>query len=606
MNNQIPQHLIDEIRQSNDIVDVVGEYVSLKRQGRNYFGLCPFHNESTPSFSVTQEKQIFHCFGCGKGGNVFTFLMEHEGFSFLQAVEHLAQKSGHALPEVFVKQENQSNQSIDQVSLQAFEWLTKFYHHVLAHAKEALIGKQYLEERGLSQEIINVYQIGFSPHANEVTTKFLEKKSFNLQHLASTGVFTRNDQNQIFDRFRGRIVFPIRNHLGKTVGYGGRSINGEEPKYLNSPESALFQKSKMLFNFDLARSEMKKKGQAILFEGYMDVITAAQAGITNGVATLGTSATEHQAALLKRYVDHVVICYDGDSAGFNAAYKAARLFLKAGCQIRVATLPDGSDPDAFIKQNGGERFKREVIEESSTYMGFVMTFLKKGYNLKVEADRIAYVNKIIEEIAGLNSAIDRDHYARELANEHQLSFETILNEVNHLNQARGNDRDKAATKRHTKDQNLYRAKKKLLPAFYNAERRLLAYMLYDHSIAEKIKHILGASFNVDKHKIIVTHLYAFYEEGNKANVSQFIERIDDEALKNDIIELAMESISPDISDSELNDYINIISEEQGDKANIRALLAEQKKAELNQDYVKAAQIGMEIVQIRQRLAGHSQ
>lgn len=602
---QIPEQLIDEIRKANDIVDVIGEYVSLKKQGRNYFGLCPFHGEKTPSFSVTQEKQIFHCFGCGKGGNVFTFLMEQEGFSFQQAVTHLAQKSGHSLPDQYLQQENQNSQSNDQMSLQAHELLTKFYHHIFRHAKEAKEARAYLKNRGLTDEIIDLFQIGFSPEANEVTTQFLSKKEFNLQELVSSNVLARNDQNQVYDRMRGRIVFPIRNHLAKTVGFGGRSITDLEPKYLNSPESALFQKGKLLFNFDLARSELKKSGQAILFEGYMDVITAYQANITNGIASLGTSVSEQQAALIKRYADTVVICYDGDDAGVNASFKVAKLMIKVGCQVRIATLPDGLDPDSFIKKYGGERFKREVIEASSTYMSFVMMYHKRAYNLKVEADQMAYIKQVVIEIAQLKSPLDRDRYIRELTKMFDLSSEAILEEVNQIRNKQGVTRDNVGSNSHTNERVLKSKAKRLLPAYHNAERRLLAYMLHDRSIAEQIKHILGAAFNIEKHKIIVTYLYAFYEDGFEANVSHFVERLNDDEIISEVIEIAMEPVTTDVSEDEITDYVHMIKAEHSDKVIIRDLITEQKEAELNKDYLKAAQIGMEIMRIQKELKNKS-
>src|SRR5699024_10572444 len=265
--------------------------------------------------------------------------------------------------------------------------------------------------------------------------------------------------------------FPIRNHLAKTVGFGGRSITGLEPKYLNSPESALFQKGKILFNFDLARSELKKSEQAILFEGYMDVITEYQADIKNGIASLGTSLTEQQAALIKRYADEVIICYDGDEAGINASYKAAKLMRKVGCQVRIATLSDGLDPDTFIKKYGGERFKREVIEASSTYMTFVMMYHKRAYNLKIEADQMAYIKQIVIEVAELKSALDRDHYIRELTKMFDLSFEAILEEVNQIRDKQGKTRNNVVSNRHTNDRALKSKPKRLLPAYHNAERR---------------------------------------------------------------------------------------------------------------------------------------
>lgn len=598
---QIPEQLIDEIRQANDVVDVIGEYVSLKKQGRNYFGLCPFHGENTPSFSVTQEKQIFHCFGCGKGGNVFTFLMEQEGFTFQQAVAHLAQKSGHNLPDQYINETNGSNRSGDQVSLKAHELLTKFYHHLFLHAKEYDAARSYIKDRGLTDETIKTFQIGFAPESNELTTQFLTGKDFNLQELISSSVLARNDQNHVYDRMRGRIVFPIRNHLAKTVGFGGRSITDLEPKYLNSPESALFQKGKMLFNFDLARSELKKSGQAILFEGYMDVITAYQADVRNGVASLGTSVTEQQAALIKRYAETVIICYDGDEAGINASYKAAKLFKKVGCQVRIATLPDQLDPDSFIKKYGGNRFKDEVIEASSTYMSFIMNYHKRFFNLKVEADQMAYNRQVVAEIAQLKSALDRDHYIRELTKMFDLSAEAILEDVEQIRKKQGVTRDKVGSNSHTKERRIKSKPKRLLPAYQNAEKRLIAYMLHDRTIAEQIKHTIGASFNIENHKIIVTYLYAFYEDEHQANVSQFIERLEDDEIISEVIEIAMEPVSTDVSSDEITDYIRMIRLEHNDKVVIRDLIAEQKQAEINKDYLKAAQIGMEIMRIQKEL-----
>lgn len=601
MTTQIPEEVVDEVRRSNDIVDIVGEYVSLKKQGKNYFGLCPFHGENTPSFSVTQDKQIFHCFGCGKGGNVVTFLMEIEGFTFHQAIQHLADKSGYTLPESIGQANNQDISNEEQASLKAFSWLTKLYHHLLRHTKEGKQAYQYLLERGFTDEIIQTFQLGYSPQSKEVVVQFLEKKGFHPQHMVNAGVLTANDQNQISDRFRGRVIFPIRNHLGRSVGFGGRTMTDQEPKYLNSPESALFQKGNLLFNFDLARSSIRKTGQAVLFEGYMDVISAYQSGITNGVATLGTSITENQARLLNRYVDTVVICYDGDRAGIEASHKAARLLHRIGCHVMVASIPEGLDPDSYIVKYGADRFQHEIIEASNTYMTFLMEYVKQDYNLQLEGDRMQYIEKVIDEISALERPMEREHYAKELAASFDLSIDTVKHEIMNRRKKLGGYRDSHSNVRHTNKKIEYNSKKKLLPAFHNAEKQLIAYMLYDFRVAEKVKESIGASFNLDMHKIIVTHLYAFYEEGHEPNVSHFIERMDDATVKNHIVEIAMEPIHSDVSDKEIQDYMKIIKLEQEDKSTLRMLKEEQKQAEIQKDYVKAAQIGMEILEIQKKL-----
>ncbi|MBM7569637.1 DNA primase [Aquibacillus albus] len=601
MSNQIPEETIEEIRNSNDIVDVIGEYVQLKKQGRNFFGLCPFHGEKTPSFSVTQEKQIFHCFGCGKGGNAVTFIMEIEGFTFYQAIQHLAAKSGHTLPDnLHPNQEGHHNKEQENV-LKAFEWLTKLYHHLLRHTKEGKEGYNYLISRGFNDEVIDRFQLGFSPNSKEFIAEFLEKKGFHRQLMVKAGVLTVNDQNQATDRFRGRVIFPIRNHLGKSIGFGGRTISDQEPKYLNSPESDLFRKGSLLYNFDLARASIRKEQEAVLFEGYMDVISAYKAGIQNGIATLGTSITESQAKLLRRYVDTVIICYDADRAGLQASFKAAKLLKNVGCHVKVASMPDNLDPDEYIQLYGAERFKNDVITSSDTYMAFIIRYFRKDYNLKLEGDRIQYVERVLDELALIERPIEREHFLKELANEFELSSKVLDEEIRSRRQKIGFKQDKQQQVSHTKVTKDTFQTKKMLPAFHNAERQLLAYMLHDFSIAEKVKEELGASFNVDEHKVIVTYLYAYYEAGHEPNVSHFIENLPDSSLQHLVVQIAMVPIHSNISDKEINDYIWTILSEQSHHAKIKSLKAEQKEAEKQNDSVKAAQIGMEIVEIQRQI-----
>ena len=599
MANQIPEEVIEEIRKSNDIVDVIGEFVQLKKQGRNHFGLCPFHGEKTPSFSVTQDKQIFYCFGCKKGGNVITFMMELESFSFYEAVKFLADRSGIALPDT----NSGSGQVISNESqdiLAANDWLTKLYHHLLRFTKDGKEGLQYLKDRGINDDAIEEFQLGFAPNAKDFTAEFLSKKGFQQQLLIKSGIISRRDDNTVTDRFRGRVIFPIRNHIGKTVGFGGRGISNQEPKYLNSPESELFQKGKLLYNFDLAKRHIRKENEVILFEGYMDVISAYQAGIKNVVATLGTALTDMQAKLLNRYVDTVVICYDGDRAGMEATYKAAQLLKKTGSSIRVAQLDADMDPDSFIKKHGPEAFKNQVIRASSTYFSFYMRFLKKDFNLNLEGDRIKYIETVLQELAMIESSIEREYYLKELSNDYNISFDTLTKELNVYQQKLGPVKDKQQKNRYTNKTPNVVQKKKLHPAFYNAEQKLLACMLHNGQITAKVQEEIGAGFNVDDHKIIATYLYGFYEEGHSPDVSAFIERLEDEHLKALVIEIAMHSVREEISDREINDYIRIIRNRSSDSVSLRELKEQQKIAEQQNDPVRAAQIAMQIIQIQKQ------
>ncbi|GGF07753.1 DNA primase [Halobacillus andaensis] len=604
MAGHIPEEKVDEIRKSVDIADVVGEYVQLKRQGRNYFGLCPFHGENTPSFSVSSDKQIFHCFGCGKGGNVYSFLMEIEGYSFLQAVQRVAEKTGHSLPEQFNEMPVQQTDPESQSILDAHEWMTKLYHHMLRNSKEGKNALQYLLDRGFTEETIQKYQLGFSPTSPTFVATFLEKKGFHPQTMVKAGLLNANEKGEYFDRFRGRIMFPLRNHLGKTVAFAGRSLGDQEPKYLNSPETDLFQKGRLLFNFDLARSSIRKSKTMVLFEGYADVLSADQAGIGNGVATMGTSISETQAQLIKRYADRVIVCYDGDDAGTTAAAKAAKLLKQTGCQTNVARLPEGLDPDDYIKKFGGDRFEREVIEASDPYTSFIINFLRRNYNLQLEGDRIAYIEKVLQEIAQLERAIEREHYLKALAEEFQMSIDTLKSEVEHL-KAQSNAKPLQTYERRQQQSAPVKRNsthRKLLPAFHNAERKLIANMLKNPVIADKVQEELGGAFNISEHQVIVTHLYAYYEDGHEPNVSQFIERLEDQSLKDLVIQLTMSSgMDEEMSDQEISDYLHRIRSENTDRNDIKSLEAEQKKAEQHNDPIKAAEIAMEILRRKQEL-----
>lgn len=595
---RIPEETIEQIRKANDIVDIVGEYVQLKKQGRNYLGLCPFHNENTPSFSVSPEKQIFHCFGCGKGGNASTFLMEIEGFSFIEAIRVLADKSGIPLPEETPDSEPRLSEE-NSAMLSAYEWTEKLYHHLLRHGKDGKEGYQYLLERGLSEETIDEFQLGFAPAAENFTATFLEKKGFHKQSLAKFGLITEGHDGAALDRFRGRVIFPIRNHLGKTVAFGGRTISGQDAKYLNSPETELFQKSRILFNFDKAKRHIRKANEAVLCEGYMDAIAAYQAGVKNAVATLGTALTEYQARLLRRYVDTVIICYDADRAGQEATYKAGLLLESAGCIVKTANLKEGTDPDSYIRDFGAEAFRNNVIATSDTFIGFYLRYLKKDYNLSIESDRIQYIEKATSRLSEIDRSIEREYYLKELAEEFGVSLDTLVQEAERLRRKRP---DKMNESRHTissKPRTLNR--KKLLPAFHNAERQLIACMLRDWSIASRVQQEIGAGFNVELHKVLVTYLYAFLEEFGEGEVGTFIEWLPEEDLKNLASELALIVHQDHVSDREIRDYIRTIQAEAHDKAGIRALKTEQKLAEQQNDHVKAAQIAMRIVEMQRQL-----
>jgi len=596
MYKEITESAVEDVRHQNNIVEVVEEYVHLKKQGRNYFGLCPFHDEKSPSFSVNDEKQIFHCFGCGKGGNVITFMMEMEAFPFQEAVRFLADRAGIsiALPDNSAPALSEESTTI----LSSHEWLTKYYHHLLKYADNGKKGLTYLKDRGITEATIDEFQLGFAPDESELTVQFLKNKGFHTQSLVKIGLLSTSDNTAFRDVFRGRVIFPIKNHLGRPVAFGGRAFQEEEPKYLNSPEHELFHKGNLLYHFHTAKNHIRKQNQAIIFEGYMDVIAAHQAGIKNGVATLGTSLTPQQAKLLKRYVDSAVICYDGDDAGIQASFEAANILHQQGCNVKIAQVKDQLDPDDYIQLYGGKQFVEQVIDLSDSYFSFYMQYKKRQYNLQTDDERVRYIEDIVKQLAvTIKSPIELEYYVNEIADEFNLSTDIIYHDMEKYQQKQKPNPSYQANSQPTVPYNQL-TNKQMYAAFEKAERILLAYMLKYPSILEKVQRELGIQFNVEAHKIILTYLYALYEDSQEINISKLMDKLTEEHLRTIVAELSITEMNEDITDEELQDYIQVIRQENAEVASIETLKRKQKK-ETNP--ILAAQIGLEIIELRKKL-----
>ncbi len=601
MGYRIPEETIEKIRLSVDIVDVISEYVQLKKQGRNYFGLCPFHGENTPSFSVSPEKQIFHCFGCGAGGNVFSFLMDLEGYSFAEAAVNLAEKVNIDLSD-YEQQTAVTDKNNDASKMQeAHELLKKFYHHLLLNTKEGQPALDYLTNRGFTREIIDKFEIGYALDSWDFATKFLQKRGFKPELMERAGLLVKKeDTGTFFDRFRNRIMFPIWDHQGKTMAFSGRVLGkGQEPKYLNSPETIIFNKSKTLYNFHQARLSIRKQQQVVLFEGFADVIAADSADVPNSIGTMGTSLTDEHVKIIRRNVESVVICYDSDNAGLDAALRASTMLTQAGCYVRVATMPNGMDPDDYINKYGAEKFKNDVIGASHTLMAFKMQYLRRGKNLQDEGERIRYIEDVLKEISSLEKAVEIDHYLRQLSSEFSISLDALKTQQLQYNKSERKNRDNFSRNR-----NNTKAKptvsKHLLKAYHNAERFLLAYMLRDRDIADKVQDQLLTEFNIEEHQAIVTYLYAYYEEGHEPDISTFLTRIHDDNLKRIVTDIAMMSVEEEVSDSVLSDYVKQVLNHKK-LSMIKEKESEQFEAERSRDYLKAATIANEIIQMKKAL-----
>jgi DNA primase len=600
MAERIAEEKIDQIRMSVEIVDIIGEHVQLKKQGRNYFGLCPFHGENSPSFSVSPDKQIFHCFGCGAGGNVFSFLMDLEGLTFVEAAVKLAEKANIELSidTASITQDSKVSDDVQQM-LDAHDLLRKFYHHLLVNTKEGQHALEYLLNRGFTLESIKKFQIGYSLNSWDFVTKFLLKRNFTPQILEKSGlVIKRESDESFFDRFRDRIMFPIFDRNGKTIAFSGRSLGKDEPKYLNSPETAIFNKSKILYNFHLAKPSIRKNSHAVIFEGFADVIAADRADVDNGIATMGTSLTEDHVAILKKLVQSVTICYDSDYAGIEAAYRAGKMLSNTGITVKVAMLSDGLDPDDYIKKYGTEKFYHEVIGSTVTWMSFKFLYLRRGKNLQNEGDRLLYIEEVLKEISTLNKAVEIDHYLRQLAGEFSLSLDALKQQLQPIS---NNDKNKHQPSQTFQKRPSINTAKSLYPAYQTAERRLIAHMIRNNEVAYKVQDLLnGNTLNVDEYQAIFTYLIGYYEEGNLPDPSSFLNYINDEKLKRIVAEIEMMSINEELTPGELNDYLKQVFN-YPKMLKIKEKNAEKVEAEKQKDFVKAATIAMEIIQLQKSL-----
>ena len=590
------------IRNAVDIVDVVNEYVQLKKQGRNYFGLCPFHGESTPSFSVSPDKQIFHCFGCGAGGNVFTFLMDIEGYSFLEAAKNLAERGNIPL-EITTNDSfhDDAQAKPTKKMIDAHELLCKFYHHLLVNTKEGEEALQYLLDRGFTREVIDQFSIGYALNSWDFVTTFLTKRGFDEALLDEAGLIVRREEDhKKFDRFRNRIMFPIRNHQGEVVAFSGRALGNDEPKYLNSPETPIFNKSKLLFNFHQARPSIRKKDQVVLFEGFADTISAKEAGVENGIATMGTSLTDDHIQILKRNCQEVLICYDSDKPGLEAANRTADLILQAGLTVKVAVMPDGLDPDEYIKKYGSKSFMQEVIGDSLTYLAFKMRFLRHGRNLHNEGERISYIEEVLKEIIKLPNAVEREHYLRQISSEFSVSLDALTAQQKKLYFA---EKKKGTLPKSGQQESpahgiVLQYEQKLKPAYINAEHRLIAHMMQSKETAYKIKQLLGdIVLNIDDHQAIINYLYGYYEESEEPDSTLFLTYIPDQQLRRIVSQIQMMSVSPDPSDQELKDYIGVVLKQQK-MLKIKEKEAEKAEAIRLGNHIEAAKIATEIIQLK--------
>ncbi|MCR2820422.1 DNA primase [Lederbergia panacisoli] len=601
---RIPEEKINEIRQSIDIVEVVSDYVQLKKQGRNYFGLCPFHGENTPSFSVSAEKQIFHCFGCGAGGNVFTFITEIEGVSFQEAAEKIAKRGNIALDiEINNDKTEQRIPKEHSLIIEAHEILAKFYHHLLLNTNEGALALDYLLKRGFTTESIQKFKVGYSLPEWDVAVKFLENRGFSHDLMEKAGLLSvREKDGSYFDRFRDRLMFPLHDSKGRIVAFSARALTEEnQPKYLNTPETILFNKSSILYNYYDARSHIRKQGNVILFEGFADVISADSANVKNSVAVMGTALTEKHVQLLNRLTSSVTLCFDSDSAGVEAAYRSGLMLKSHKLDINVAIMPDELDPDDYIRKYGPEKFREHVIGNAQTWMAFKLLYFRKGKNLQNEGEKLRFIEEALKEISGLSNAVERDLYLRQLSEEFSLSLEALVEQQTLLDANRVKRQQSKTDQRNIPQQPPKKITRNLLTAPVAAERQLIARMLREEDLAYRVIEMLGdTTFHIDEHQAILTYLFGYYEEGNKPDPSLFLNYLPDKKLRTIVSEIEMLAMNHEYSEKEVRDYVSHVLK-QPKLLMIKEKQAEQKAAERKNDFAKAFEIAKEIIELRRSL-----
>jgi DNA primase len=607
---RIPEPVIEAVLKHHDIVDVVGKYVHLSKQGHYMKGLCPFHSEKTPSFTVTPEKQIYHCYGCHAGGDAIRFLMEIESLSFSEAVRQMAEDAGIAAGWDDPGEEKTQEQLDKETLYEAYEQAAKWYHHILLNTEQGKPAMDYMRDRGISDKWIEFFQIGYAPAMWDKLAQFLQIKQFPLPLMERGGLISaKTDGQGYLDKFRDRVLFPIRDARGRTIAFAGRALGDIQPKYMNSPESMLFNKSRSLFHFHEARVHIRKSRQAILFEGYMDLIKAWEAGVHNGVATMGTALTEDHAAILKRNADQALVCYDGDSAGQTAAYKSIAILEKAGLHVKIARLPNGMDPDEFITAKGAERFQAEILDNAVPSVKYKLLYIRKNFKLQDVDERLRYIDTAVKIIGELPAPVEREHYLKELAEEFQYSLENLNQQLNLA-------RQEFLKKKDIRDNNEIswnnvmnngkaggnrtRKTPTVQPAYHIAEMKLLAAMFEDREIADDVRERLGESFNIEAHAALAAYLYAFYAQGNEPDVSRYMSTLQDSKLESAASAILMQEGGHGVNPQVIDDYIREILKIPQQKA-IEQKEQEMIRAQRSGENLLAAKLGNEIITLKKQL-----
>lgn len=546
-----PEDLVEEIRQRNDIVDVVSEHVKLKRTGNNHMGLCPFHNEKSPSFSVSGQKQMYHCFGCGVGGNVFTFVMEYENYSFVEALKYLAERVNIVLPEQEYSEEAKKKADLKGQLLEINRQAAKYFFYQLK-SERGTLAYEYLTNRKLSDETISKFGLGYSNKYSNDLYQYLKQLGYSDEILKKSGLVSIDETKGAYDKFWNRVMFPIMDVNNRVIGFGGRVLGEGEPKYLNSPETLLFDKSRNLYGLNIARTS--RKHNILICEGYMDVIALHQAGFTNSVASLGTAFTGLQANLLKRYTSEVLLTYDSDGAGTKAALRAIPILKEAGLSTKVINMKPYKDPDEFIKALGAEEFQKRINEAQNSFY-YEIEVLERDYDLNDPEQKTKFFNEVAKKLLVFTEEIERNNYIEAMDRIYRVGFDNLRKLVNHYGATMVPSQTviKKVQERSNK-------KVTAEDSMKQASKLLLTWMLEDTRLFQKLNGVISEKdFDGELYQTVAKMLFQQYREQGQVIPAKIINQFESKEEQSEVASLFSTTFQEEMSmlekEKALNDLV---------------------------------------------------
>ena len=586
------EDILNEVKESNDIVEVISQYVHLKRSGRNYFGICPFHNEKSPSFSVSPDKQIFHCFGCGVGGNVISFISKIEGIGFKEAIETLAERANISLP-VNTSQEDSKLEELKSKVFKVNSFTADYYHKRLYDSKSK-IGQEYVKKRKLTNDTLEAYNLGFSGNFDELY-QVLRKEGFNDEEILESGLVNKNDNGKYIDRYRNRFMIPILDVRNRVIAFGGRVIDDSKPKYINSPENIVYSKGKHLFGLNVAKKGDTKK--LLIVEGYMDAISLHQRGITNVVASLGTALTTNQGWLLRKNAEEVILGFDSDGAGQTAIIRAMEVMQNMGCDMRVLQMTGAKDPDEYIIKYGSARFKK-LMDEAISLIEFKVKVLKKSLNLDTAGDKVKFLNEIAKLISKIDNSIEREIYIDKIAKNYNISKEAIFGQVNkiqYLGKNKTNILEKNKRITHKKDEE---QDKSIKEEVIKRENIIISILINNPENYQYIKQKISIEdFQYDINIKIIKELYQELEKENY-NVNSVLDKLQDDNIQSHLTAIMAEDNGITDNKKAIEDILKKYEREKLEKKRDELI----KQSSLEQDKEKKKKLGEELNDVIIKLA----